>query len=119
VPAPCGARDEAVNAILKAPAQLYSRSHFETGRNGSNHHRYGEVKTRLTIDASGDFAKLWGDTHGSQGLPTGSTYPRRMPGSAKIRGYDHPPFPVLRGFDPEGIRRKKKGPQLALEPLNG
>src|SRR5207302_9540158 len=24
---------------------------------GSNHHRYGEVKTRLTIDASDDFAQ--------------------------------------------------------------
>jgi antitoxin PrlF len=26
--------------------------------NGSNHHRYGEVKTRLTIDASDDFANF-------------------------------------------------------------
>ena len=27
--------------------------------NTSNHHRYGEVKTRLTIGASGDFAGLF------------------------------------------------------------
>src|SRR5664279_4182916 len=33
-----------------------SRSHSETGLNGSDHHRYGEVKTRLTIGRTGHFA---------------------------------------------------------------
>jgi hypothetical protein len=62
-------------AILVAPALFQA-----TGRlwgpvgDGSNHHRYGEVKTRLTIGAGIEIGLLAG---------------------------------------------RKKGPQLALEPLNG
>jgi hypothetical protein len=63
-------------AILVAPALVQAADRaFETGGYGSNHHRYGEVKTRLTIGAG-----------------------------IKIQF-------VARG--------RKKGPQLALEPLNG
>ena len=47
--------------------------------NTSNHHRYGEVKTRLTIAAGSDFT----------------------------------PFRLSTGL------AKRKGLQLALEPLNG
>src|ERR1700727_2910653 len=76
LPVPCGVRDEAVIAIIEMPALRGGL----LARRGppiedQNHHRYGEVKTRLTI--------------GPRGLS--SLY-----------------FP-----------RKRKGPQLALEPLNG
>src|ERR1700730_17040971 len=57
-PAPCGARDEAVIAILLIRPHCGAADRgLRRGGNGSNHHRYGEVKTRLTIDASRDFAQ--------------------------------------------------------------
>ena len=56
---------------------MLKRQHFQCDRgtipgisgstvNRSNHHRYGEVKTRLTIGASGDFASLslWNEVLG-------------------------------------------------------
>src|SRR5579863_1609031 len=67
---------------MKRSWPYLKRQHFQGSRplnwpagSGSNHHRYGEVKTRLTIDA-----------------------PQVIEAS---------------------IRPKRKGPQLALEPLDG
>src|SRR4029077_20854775 len=39
-----------------APALVGGRSRLRPAGNRSNHHRYGEVKTRLTIDGTGQFA---------------------------------------------------------------
>jgi hypothetical protein len=52
-------------AILKAPALLGQPiARRDRPYNGSNHHRYGEVKTRLTIEASNHFAALSPDHPG-------------------------------------------------------
>src|ERR1700738_4273467 len=57
-PAPCGARGEAGISILLIRQHGWAADRgLRRGGNGSNHHRYGEVKTRLTIDASADFAQ--------------------------------------------------------------
>src|ERR1700722_19568683 len=54
LPVSCGVRDEAVIAMVEMPAPLGGR----VARRGppiedQNHHRYGEVKTRLTIGSRG------------------------------------------------------------------
>jgi hypothetical protein len=62
-------------AIFVAPAFVQAADRLRPVGYGSNHHRYGEVKTRLTIGA---------------------------------------------GLEIQFVAiEKKKGPQLALEPLNG
>jgi hypothetical protein len=43
-------------ALSKQPIALFGRG----CGSGSNHHRYGEVKTRLTIGASSDFDRFVG-----------------------------------------------------------
>src|SRR5438874_5817060 len=56
LPAPSGARDEAVIAIREAPAPFGAADRtLRSAANGSTHHRYGEVKTRLTIGDAGQF----------------------------------------------------------------
>src|SRR3984957_15349893 len=54
-PPPWGARDDAVMAILVAPAFVQAADRLRPVGYGSNHHRYGEVKTRLTIGVSAEF----------------------------------------------------------------
>ena len=44
--------------MFEAPALSLRSGTVGSTVNRSNHHRYGEVKTRLTIGASGDFASL-------------------------------------------------------------
>src|SRR5882724_7861650 len=51
---------------MKRSLPYLGRQHFRTADNtlkrpedGSNHHRYGEVKTRLTIGATGQFAEYY------------------------------------------------------------
>src|SRR4051812_37494141 len=80
---------------MRRSLPLLKRQHFHersisrsTG-NTTDHHRYGEVKTRLTIE----------DVGASRADLIGGTRTVERPAT--------------------GVESKRKGPQLALEPLNG
>src|SRR6266481_3369207 len=97
MPAPCATPEEAVIAMSEAPA-LSKRSRGTRGSTGnrSNHHRYGEVKTRLTIGASADFA-LHNDMRAVIPRACGVSSTPRLPGSiTDVSGIlDRPPEPVI------------------------
>src|ERR1700722_3793107 len=50
--------------------------------NGSNHHRYGEVKTRLTIDARDDFASFPPDH--PEGAISEAAMPIKVTGNGRV-----------------------------------